>query len=103
MEHRWSRRYPVCLDAFVFHRRSGLIQVNILNISLDGAFVVAEQLALPPQVSVDLTFTLETAGKQAIQQMEALVIHGDSKGYGLMFKSLRRSTIQTLAGMLFAA
>lgn len=103
MEHRWSRRYPVCLDAFVFHRRSGLIQVNILNISLEGAYVGTERLALPAQASVDLTFAIETAGKQAIQQMEALVIHGGSNGYGLMFKNLHRSTFQTLAGMLFAA
>jgi len=103
MEHRWSRRNPVCLDAFVFHRLCGLIPANILDISLEGVFITAEHPALPTHAMVDLSFAVEIAGKQTIQQMQAYVIHRRRNGYGLMFKEFRRSAFQALAGMHYAA
>jgi len=52
---------------------------------------------------VDLSFAVEIAGKQTIQQMQAYVIHRRRNGYGLMFKEFRRSAFQALAGMHYAA
>jgi hypothetical protein len=103
MEHRWSRRNPVCLDAFVFHRLCGLIPANILDISLEGVFIAVEHPALPAQAMVELSFAVEIAGKQTIQQMQAFVIHRSRNGYGLMFKDFRRSAFQALAGTLNVA
>ena len=103
MEHRWSRRNPVCLDALVFHRLCGLIPTNILDISVDGVFIAVKHPALPTQAIVDLSFALEIGGKQTIQQMQAFVIHRNRNGYGLMFKDLRRGTFQALAATLYAA
>jgi len=103
MEHRWSRRNPVRLDAIVFHRASGLIPTNILDISLEGVFIAVEHPVLPAQSIVDLSFALEIGGKQSIQQMQAFVIHRHRNGYGLMFKDLRRGAFQALAGTLFVA
>ena len=103
MEHRWSKRNPVCLDAFIFHRLTGLIPVNILDISLEGVFIRVEHPALPTQAVMELSFVLDIHGKQTIQQMEAFVIHRSGNGYGLMFKDYRRGTFQELAGTLYAA
>jgi hypothetical protein len=103
MEHRWSKRTPVCLDAFVFHRLSGLIPANILDISLEGVFIRVEHPSLPAQAIVELSFALKIDGKQTIQQMEAFVIHRSRNGYGLMFKDFRRGAFQALAGALYAA
>ena len=103
MEHRWSRRNPVCMDAIVFHRLCGLIPTNILDISLEGVFIAAEHLVLPAQTIVDLSFVLEIDGKQTIQQMQAYVIHRSRNGYGLMFKDFRRGAFQALAATHYAA
>ena len=103
MEHRWSRRNPVCLDAIVFHHLSGLIPTKILDINLEGAYIAVEHPVLPTQAMVELSFALEIAGKQTIQQMQAFVIHRHRNGYGLMFKDFRRGAFQALAGSLYAA
>jgi hypothetical protein len=103
MEHRWSRRNPVCLDAFVFHRLCGLMPAKILDISLEGVFIAVEHPALPTQAMVELSFAVEIAGKQTIQQMQAYVIHRSRNGYGLMFKDFRRGAFQALAGTHYAA
>ena len=103
LEHRWSRRQKVCLDALVFHRLPGLIKVSILDISLEGVFIRTEHPALPPQASVELTFALEFEGKQTVNQIESLVIHSKRNGYGLMFKDFRFTAFQALKGMLYAA
>jgi len=103
MEHRWSRRNPICLDAFVFHHRSGLIPANILDISPEGVFIAVEHPALPTRAMVEVSFALEIGGKQTIQQMQAFVIHRSRNGYGLMFKDFRRGAFQALAATHSAA
>jgi hypothetical protein len=103
LEHRWSRRRKVCLDALVFHRLPGLIQASVLDISLEGAFIRAEHLVLPPQAGVELTFAMKVDGKQAINHIEALVIHSTRNGHGLMFKDFRLAAFQALKSILYAA
>jgi len=103
MEHRWSRRIQVCLDAIVFHRLLGLTQVAVRDISLEGVFIGAENLILPSQSIVELTFALNTSGKQRIRQAEAIVIHRTHNGCGLMFKDFRMETFQAIKDMLYAA
>lgn len=103
LEHRWSKRKRVCLDAIVFHRPLGLLHVEILDIGLEGVFIRGEHLKLPCPAIVELTFVLDNAGKQNISQMEAIVIHHSRRGYGLMFKDFRFEAFQALKGMLYAA
>ena len=103
LEHRWSARKQVCLEALVFHRLTGLSQVKILDIGLEGAFVSAEHLELPFPAVVELTFSLNIAGTENIYQLQAMVIHRTDHGYGLMFKDFRLEAYQALKGMLFAA
>lgn len=103
LEHRWSKRKQVCLDAIVFHRPLGLLHVEILDISLEGVFIGGEHIKLPSPAIVELTFALDSVGKQTIYQMEAMVIHHARNGCGLMFKDFRLETFQALQSMLYAA
>ena len=103
MEHRWSIRKPVRLDALVLHRLSGLMPATVLDINLEGAFIAMEYPALPPLAIVELSFALAIDGKRTIQQTEAFVIHHSCNGYGLMFKDFRLSAFQAVKDVLYAA
>jgi hypothetical protein len=81
LEHRWSTRKQVCLEAIVFHRSLGLLPVRILDIGLEGAFIVAEQLDLP----------------------NAMVMHHTRNGYGVMFREFKIEAFRTLMDVLYAA
>jgi hypothetical protein len=103
LEHRWSTRKPVSLNAVVFHRPLGLIQVTVQDISLEGAFIRCAAVKLPHQAIVELSFALDTAGKQTIYQMQAMVIHHARNGYGLMFKNFKLEAFRALKDLLYAA
>jgi hypothetical protein len=103
MEHRWSTRKPVCLNAVIFYRPLGLIQVTIQNIGLEGAFIHCAAVKLPYQAIVEMSFALDVAGKQTIYQMQAMLIHHTRNGYGLMFKDYKLEAFRALKGMLYAA
>jgi hypothetical protein len=103
LEHRWSRRQSVYMDALVFHRLTGLIRVDILNISLDGVFISGRHIKLPPLTCLELTFALTGGREMNILQTEAFVIHNSHNGYGLMFKDFRLSAFQELKDRLDAA
>ena len=103
MEHRWSPRKQVCLEAIVFHRPLGLLPVKILDIGLEGAFIAAEQLDLPVPAIVELTFAIAIADKKTLYHMNAMVIHNSRDGYGVMFKEFKLEAFRTLMGVLYAA
>jgi len=103
IEHRRSKRKQVCLEALVFHRLPGLVPVNILDINLEGAFIGAERLTVPRHAFVTLTFALETAAKQIIRQLDAMVIHQTRNGCGLLFKDAQFEAFRAVEGMRDAA
>jgi hypothetical protein len=103
LEHRWSTRKQVCLEAIAFHRPLGLLPVKILDIGLEGAFITAERLDLPVPAIVELTFAIDNAGKKTIYHMNAMVIHHSRGGYGVMFKEFKLEAFRTLMDVLYAA
>lgn len=103
VEHRWSVRKQIYLDALIFCHTLGLLQVKILDIGLDGAFISREHLKLPWPAMVELTFALDDTGKQCIYQGDAMVIHQGRNGCGLMFRNFRLEAFRALRGMLYAA
>jgi hypothetical protein len=103
LEHRWSTRKQVCLEAIVFHRPVGLLPVKILDIGLEGAFISAEELKLPVPGIIELTFAFDVADRTTIYQMGAMVIHRSRGGYGVMFKEFKLEAFRSLMDMLYAA
>src|SRR3569832_1017746 len=86
LEHRWNRRRSVHLNAVIFYRPLGLLRAKVLDVSLAGAFVETGRSMLPPQTLVEITFALEMDGKPHIHQTEALIVHQQPHGCGLLFK-----------------
>jgi hypothetical protein len=103
LEHRWSERKPVCLEAIVFHRPLGLRPVKILDIGLEGAFIAAERLDLPVPAIVELTYAIDIEDRKTIYHMNAMVIHRSRDGYGVMFKEFKLEAFRTLMDVLYAA
>ena len=103
LEHRWSTRKQVYWDAVIFHRPLGLLRAKILNIGLEGAFIAAEHLKLPVPTIVEVTFSFKSVGTQGIYQMEAMVVHRNRGGYGLMFKDFKLKAFRALKDALYAA
>ena len=103
LEHRWSQRKQVRLNALVLHRLAGLLQTHILNIGLERAYIAVEYPALPVQAIVHLSFVLEIAGTHTINQTDAFVIHRSHGGYGLMFKEFRFTAFPALKSPFYAA
>jgi hypothetical protein len=103
LEHRWSTRKQVNLEAIVFHRSLGLLPVRILDIGLEGAFILAERLDLPVPGIVELTFAIDITGKKSIYHMNAMVIHNGRGGYGVMFREFKLEAFRTLMDVLYAA
>ena len=96
LEHRWSTRKQVCLEAIVFHRSLGLLPVRILDIGLEGAF-------LPVPGIVELTFAIDIDGKKIIYHLNAMVMHHTRSGYGVMFREFKLEAFRTLMDVLYAA
>ena len=103
LEHRWSTRRQVCLEAIVFHRSLGLQPVKILDIGLEGAFIAAGRLDLPVPGIVELTFAIGVNGKKIIYHMNAMVVHHTRDGYGVMFREFKLEAFRTLMDVLYAA
>jgi hypothetical protein len=103
LEHRWSTRKQVCLEAIIFHRSLGLMPVRILDIGLEGAFITAERLDLPVPGIVELTFAIDIDGKKIIYHMNAMVMHHTRNGYGVMFREFKIEAFRTLMDVLYAA
>lgn len=103
MEHRCSERKPVYLNAVIFYRPLGLLRAKVLDVSLEGAFVDTGRVSLPPHAMVELTFTLDIESKQKLYQMEAIVVHHQRTGSGLMFKDFKLDAFQAIRDILNAA
>jgi hypothetical protein len=103
LEHRWSARRSVNLEAIVFHRPMGLLPVRILDIGLEGAFIAGEDLKLPVPGGIELTFAIDIDGSRTLYHMSAIVIHYSRDGYGVMFKEFKLEAFRTLMDVLYAA
>src|SRR3569832_1066239 len=103
LEHRWSQRISMDLNAIVFHRPLGLVRAKIMDVSREGVLIDTGRISLTPCSIVELTFTLDMDGKPKLHQAEALVVHLRLGRLGLMFKDFSLDMTQTFRSMLSAA
>lgn len=103
LEHRWSERKSMDINAIVFHRPLGLVRAKIVDVSREGVLINTGRISLPPCSIVELTFTLDMDGKTKLHQAEAIVVHQRLGHHGLMFKDFSLDMSQTLRTMLSAA
>src|SRR3569623_2788647 len=99
LEHRWSQRISMDLNAIVFHRPLGLVRAKIVDVSREGVLIDTGRISLPPYSIVELTFPLDMDGKPKLLPPEALVVHQRLGRHGLKFKDFSLGMTQTLRTM----
>ena len=103
LEHRWSQRKSMNINAIVFHRPLGLVRAKIVDVSREGVLIDTGRISLSPSSIVELTFTLDIDGKPKLHQAEAIVAHQRLGHHGLLFKDFSLDMTQTLRTLLSAA
>ncbi|VAX10866.1 hypothetical protein MNBD_GAMMA26-785 [hydrothermal vent metagenome] len=88
MEHRCVVRKPIALDVVINYRALGLVQGRTSNLGIGGMFVDTGCIELPVNALVETVFLLDDNGRQIPCKTEAMVMHSDSGGAGLMFNDL---------------
>lgn len=89
MEHRCAERKPLELDVVLSYRALGFVQGRTRDVSLGGVFVETGCIQLPVNAVVQASFML-TPDSGAVRSCstEAMVVHGNENGSGLMFNDL---------------
>ncbi len=88
MEHRYALRKPVALDVVVTYRALGLVHGQTLNIGLGGMYIETGCVELPVNALIKTAFFLKEDGVHMPCSADAMVMHSNSGGAGLMFNDL---------------
>lgn len=90
MEHRCAIRKPLELDVVLSYRALGFVQGRTRDVSMGGAFVETGCIQLPVNAVVQASFMLSSNNGSSMRSCstEAMVVHGNENGAGLMFNDL---------------
>ena len=102
MEHRYSIRKALVLDIELNHLRLGSIQCKTRDVGMGGMFVEMGSSWLPANAIVKVALKLLDANNVMRRFLiEALVVHNQNGGVGLMFNDVDAAFHQTLHDLLF--
>lgn len=82
VERRYGHRIPVNFDINLLYRGRRLPSAKVRNLSAEGVFVKTSGITLPTGTLVELGFNRWNQE----WLIPAIVIHGDKRGVGLMFR-----------------
>ena len=102
MEHRWSRRIPVDLDAVVSRHGLAPAAARARDLCADGAFLQldAESLRLAPGTSLVVDLELASGATTRRVQVRSTVVHHRRDGAGVMFAIRDEDTMRDIAALL---
>ena len=103
MEHRWSIRAPIQADVVLSIAPWKKVHATVLDISIGGISVVAEQLELPANAIVTLAFSLEHAGQTSHHRLPGQVVYCSERRAGLVFINPANETVRALRDLADAA
>ena len=81
VERRYTQRVPVNLPVRLGYREQERIYFRARNLSAEGMYLSG----VGPQVPSGILVSLQVAAGGRNWQIEALVVHSDSPGIGLLF------------------
>ena len=81
VERRYTQRMPVNLPVSVGYREQARISARARNLSAEGMYLSGGAQPVPSGILV----SLQIAAGGRDWQVEALVVHSDSPGIGLLF------------------
>jgi len=85
MEQRKNNRKPMAHDAVVSCPQFGLFRGYIENLSLQGMYVRVTTVNMCLNVPVTITFYPESENSAVCCNVEGMVVHQDSDGFGVSF------------------
>jgi len=85
VERRYSNRHPVDFEVEIRYRRRRFPSGRALNLSQEGIFLETRNLTLPRGTMLDLE--IRRWGREWL--IPAIVVHGNSRGVGLMFREVQ--------------
>ena len=101
MEHRWAERKDVELDVVLNYRGLGLVQGRTRNISMGGMFVETGCIRLPVDALLETSFLLTRENDfRRSCETQAMVVHSDELGAGLMFNELDEGFCEILKQLM---
>jgi len=93
VERRYTQRIPVNLPVSVGYRKQAKISTLASNLSAEGMYLSG----VDPQVPSGILVSLQIAAGGRDWQIEALVVHSDSPGIGLLFVESQQRLYSELA------
>lgn len=81
-ERRYAARRGIELPVYIRYRKRPFLGASARNLSVGGMFLSVHSLMLPVGIPIELE--LRCLGKR--WSLPAIVIHGDNRSIGVMFK-----------------
>ena len=101
MEHRYSERKEVELEAIIVDKRVGQIKSKVKNASLDGLFVKTSAKHLRENSMVELIITLENSDDYLIFIVSGYIVHTRRDGVGVIFCEYDEDFAHTLKHLIY--
>ena len=97
VEQRYSNRQPVDFEVEIRYRRRRFPSAHARNISSQGMYVETNYITIPRGTLVDLE--IRRWGRE--WSIPSIVVHGDSRGMGLMFREAQSELYEREIGALW--
>jgi len=99
-EQRWNPRKQIETEVILHFSDMGVVHAKARDISYGGIRIDVRPLVLHPNTRVRLTFIVRQAAEVVHRSVEALVIHMNRHGCGLMFNGLDRHAFRLLSTLM---
>ena len=76
------------MEVVLNYRSLGLVRGKTRNVGMGGMYIETGRIQLPVNAMLDLSVILDTAHGARTYQAEAIVVHSDNEGVGIMFSDL---------------
>ncbi len=96
MEHRWSERKPIALEAQLFYKGQTALSCKTRNVSFEGMFIETHGKSPPKDANIELAFELQVGRRNKPHLMQAQVVHVNEHGIGIMFRNFNIGTLHAL-------
>lgn len=101
MEHRCSLRRPMKVDIVLNYRSLGLVRGRSRDVGMGGMFVETGRIQIPVNAMVDVSVMLDTADGACAFHAEAIVVHTNKGGIGMMFSDLKPGLHDLLHDLIY--
>lgn len=102
VENRWSNRKALALEVSLFYPPLGVINAHTRNVSLEGMFVELDDVHIPPESRLEVSFQTPTRHGQIEHRLPAFVVHSSHDGVGLMLQHVGYREFDALRHVLNA-